>query len=146
MRRCRHGAVRQAVAHAWRGYVVQGWGSDDVSPLLGAGIENWHARSTLGSCYTTLGPYVYSYYWLNTRFLRVQPSRDPSTGWLCHSTGGAIPLAVQLCTPFSARLERVGNTVHVYKTSTAALLQYLLRNIMRLLLYACCPLPIRHGP
>ena len=54
LRKCRYDAVRQAVAHAWRGYVLYGWGYDDVSPMLGSGIENWHARSTIFDSLDTL--------------------------------------------------------------------------------------------
>ena len=40
-----------------------------------------------------------------------QPSRDPSTGWWCHSAGDTIPPAVPFCTRFSARLKRVQEQV-----------------------------------
>ena len=51
---CRVGAIKSAVAHAWSGYRKYAWGYDDFSPLLNAGVENWHARSTMYDSLDTL--------------------------------------------------------------------------------------------
>ena len=52
--RCRVALVKGAIRHAWTGYVEHGWGSDDFSPSLGKGVENWHARSTIYDSLDTL--------------------------------------------------------------------------------------------
>ena len=51
---CREETVKGAIRHAWTGYVKHGWGSDDFSPQLGKGVENWHARSTIYDSLDTL--------------------------------------------------------------------------------------------
>ena len=51
---CREEAIKGAIRHAWRGYAENGWGSDDFSPLLRNGVENWHARSTIYDSLDTL--------------------------------------------------------------------------------------------
>ena len=42
---------------------------------------------------------------LNCRPNTFHPSRDPSTGWRCHSAAGVIPLLVSFCTRISAGIK-----------------------------------------